>query len=220
MHIDETIRARRTLKLRANPDNPLPVTTDKQFKKSIEELITLAGKAPFHHTSYKEYQNRKPGGLEPWRFHVLDGGTCRILLKNLKLGQPINSSEGLLQMLAAADAVILSNWLPEKKRKKSAPSQFELNIKNMEHIAATAAAIQNLLLAATARGINAYWSSGGNLRKPKMKSYLNIPKKEILLGAIFIFPENYPDDVKAKPGKHANKRGNLYDYMKWVELPT
>jgi len=123
-------------------------------------------------------------------------------------------------MLAAADTVILGTWLPEKSRKKSKSSPFQPNIKNMEHIAATGAAIQNLLLAATARGINAYWSSGGSLRKPEIKTYLNIPQQEILLGAIFLFPADYPNEVLSKPGKYANKRSNLHNFMEWIELPV
>jgi len=220
MDTEDSIRARKTLKLRANPDEPLPVTTDKEFKKCIEELITLAGKAPFHHACHKEHQKNKLSGLEPWRFHLLDGKNTRTLLKHLKEGVPVKSSKGLLKMLAAADAVILGTWLPEKSRKKSKSSPFQPNIKNMEHIAATGAAIQNLLLAATARGINAYWSSGGSLRKPEIKTYLNIPQQEILLGAIFLFPADYPNEVLSKPGKYANKRSNLHNFMEWIELPV
>ena len=216
MNIDKTIKARKTLKLRANPNKPLPVTKGDEFKKTLEELIELAGKAPFHHTSPKGFQKNRLKGSEPWRFRLLDGENCRILLENLKNGNPVKSSRGLLQMLAAADAVVLGTWLPEKKKKKS--FNFQPNIKNMEHIAATGAAIQNLLLAATARRINAYWSSGGIMRKQAMKKYLGISKKEILLGALFIFPEEYPDHVKTKSGKNADRRSNAESYMEWVDL--
>jgi len=217
MNTDDSIRARKTLKLKADPQKPLPVTKGRAFKKTIEELISLAGEAPFHHPCRKKYQkSEQMDGSEPWRFHVLDTEDCRYLLKNLIRGNPLKTSKGIRKMLAAADAVILGTWLPEKKRKKSL--HYQPNIKNMEHIAATAAAIQNLLLAATDRGINAYWSSGGSLRKPEMKKYVGISADEILLGAIFIFPDEYPNDIQAKTGKNADKRGNLEDFMKWVNL--
>ncbi len=45
---------------------------------------------------------------------------------------------------------------------------FAVTLTNVEHIAAAYAAIQNLLLAATARGIRNYWSSGGVLRLPSV----------------------------------------------------
>ena len=216
MNIHKAIQTRKTLKLRANPDKPLPITKGEEFKKTIKTLIELAGKAPFHHTSHKKYQNNKLNGFEPWRFHLLDSKNCRILLKNLKDGKPVTSSKGILQMLAAADAVILGTWLPEKKRNKK--KSFQTNIKNMEHIAATGAAIQNLLLAATAKGINAYWSSGGVLRKSKTKEYLGISKEEILLGAIFIFPDTYPAGITSKPGKNREHRGTPESYMQWLEV--
>lgn len=119
-------------------------------------------------------------------------------------------------MLAAADALILTTWLPEPSRKKT--QTFYPSLKNMEHIAAAGAAIQNLLLAATSKGINAYWSSGGILRKPKSLRYLGIPDDQIILGAIFIFPDNYPDSVKIKTGKNAGKRSEIREFMQWIDV--
>lgn len=216
MNTEEAIQKRRTLKLRANPEEPLPVTKGEAFKRTIEELIELAGKAPFHYQSAENYQKKQLTGAEPWRFHVLDGETCRQLLKSLNREEPMKASEGIRQMLAAADALILSTWLPEKSRSLS--RKFYPNVKNMEHIAATGAAIQNLLLAATEKGITNYWSSGGCLRKPKVLEFLGIPKKEILLGAVFLFPDEYPDTVQTKTGKNRDAKGELKDYMEWVEL--
>ncbi|MBO6584883.1 MAG: nitroreductase family protein [Gracilimonas sp.] len=216
MNTEEAIQKRRTLKLRANPDEPLPVTKGADFNKTIERLIELAGQAPFHYQSAESHQKKKLTGAEPWRFHVLDGDSCRHLLKSLKKDEPMKASDGIKQMLAAADALILSTWLPERPRSLS--RKFHPNVKNMEHIAATGAAIQNLLLAATAKGITNYWSSGGCLRKPKVMEFLGIPKQEILLGAVFLFPDEYPDSVQTKPGKNTDARGNLTDYMEWVKL--
>lgn len=216
MNTEEVIQKRRTLKLRANPEKPLPVTKGEEFNRTIEQLIELAGKAPFHYQSAESYQKKKLTGAEPWRFHVLDGKSCRKLLQNLNKEEPMKASEGIRQMLAAADALILSTWLPEKSRSLS--RKFHPNVKNMEHIAATGAAIQNLLLAATEKGITNYWSSGGCLRKPKVLEFLGIPKREILLGAVFLFPDEYPGTVQTKTGKNAEARGKLTDYMEWVEL--
>ncbi|MFP8489832.1 nitroreductase family protein [Gracilimonas sp. Q87] len=215
MTTDETIRVRKTLKLRADPENPLPVTKGEGFKDTINELIELAGKAPFHHESPEKQRSETLKGSEPWRFHALDGKGCRTLLNKLIDEKPVKSSDGIKEMLAASDTLILGTWIPEKSRKKG--RKYHPNVKNMEHIAATGAAIQNLLLAATACDINAYWSSGGCLRKPKLLKYLGIPKHEILLGAIFIFPNEYPESVQTKIGKNVTNRGGLGDYMDWVE---
>lgn len=215
MNTEEAIRARKTLKLRAQPESPLPVTKGEEFRKIIEELIDLAAKAPFHHESPETQRSEALKGSEPWRFNAIDGVGCRSLLEALIDEKPVKSTDGIKQMLAAADALILGTWIPEKSRNKS--RKYHPNVKNMEHIAATGAAIQNLLLAATDRGINAYWSSGGCLRKPKVLKYLGIPKHEILLGAIFLFPGEFPESVQTKTGKNTNKRGELSDYMNWVE---
>lgn len=216
MNTKDAIRSRKTQKLRANPDAPLPVTKGDEFRTIANELIELAGKAPFHYESPEKLRSKKLKGAEPWRFHALDGENCRLLLQALKAERPVKSSEGIKKMLAAADAIILGTWIPEHSRKQG--KRFHPNVKNMEHIAATGAAIQNLLLAATERGINAYWSSGGCLRKPKVLNYLSIPKHEILLGAIFLFPDEFPESVQTKEGKNANKRGEPGDYMEWIEV--
>lgn len=216
MNTEEAIQQRRTLKLRVNPDDPLPVTKGAEFNKTIEWLIELAGQAPFHYQSAENHQKKKLTGAEPWRFHVLDGKSCRKLLQSLNKEEPMKASEGIRQMLAAADALILATWLPEKSRSLS--RRFHPNVKNMEHIAATGAAIQNLLLAATDKGITNYWSSGGCLRKPKVLEFLGIPKNEILPGAVFLFPDEYPETVQTKTGKNRDAKGELKDYMEWVEL--
>lgn len=216
MTTEEAIRARKTLKLRANPDSPLNLTRGDDFRATIEELIDLAGQAPFHYESPEKQRTKSLKGSEPWRFHAIDGANCRSLLKALIDEKPVKSSDGIKQMLAAADALILGTWIPEKSRRKG--HKYYPNVKNMEHIAATGAAIQNFLLAATNRGINAYWSSGGCLRKPKVFKHLGIPKHEILLGAIFLFPEDYPDSVQIKTGKNVDNRGEISDYMDWIEI--
>jgi nitroreductase len=215
MNTEEVIRARKTLKLRVSPESPLPVTKGDEFRSVIENLIALAAQAPFHHESPENQRTKTMKGSEPWRFHAIDGSGCRSLLKALINEKPVKSTDGIKQMLAAADALILGTWIPEKNRRKG--RKYHPNVKNMEHIAATGAAIQNLLLAATDQGINAYWSSGGCLRKPKVLKYLGIPKHEILLGAIFLFPNEFPESVQTKAGKNADNRGTLSDYMDWVE---
>jgi len=216
MKTDEAIRTRKTLKVRVDPKNPLPVTKGDDFKKTMQELIELAALAPFHYESAEVQRAPSLQGIEPWRFHALDGENCRKVLAAFNENKPQKAPEGIRQMLAAADGLILGTWLPEKSRNRS--RSFYPNLKNMEHIAATGAAIQNLMLAATDRGINAYWSSGGIMRKPKVLEFLGIPDHEILLGAIFLFPDEIPASAQTKRGKHSEKRGGLRDYSDWIEV--
>lgn len=216
MSIDKVIHDRKTLKLRVDPDSPLPVSKGADFKRTIDELIRVAGAAPFHHQSHEGQRHEKLKGIEPWRFHAMDAATCRKLLSHLKKGEPVKSSLGILQMLAAADAMILATWLPEPNRSKS--RKYYPNVKNMEHIAATGAAIQNLLLSATDKGIINYWSSGGCLRKPKVLEFIGIPGHEILLGAIFLFPDTEEDGVEKKPGKNRAGRTDSTHWMDWLSF--
>ncbi len=216
MTTDEAIQKRKTVKLRADPFNPLPVVKGHDFKSTIEELLILAGKAPFHHENHEKRRTEHLPGAEPWRFHVLDCRSCRTLLDSLNRETPMKASEGIRRMLAAADALILTTWLPEPSRKNTRP--FYPNLKNMEHIAAAGAAIQNLLLAATSKEINAYWSTGGVLRKPKLLNFLDIPGHEVLIGAVFLFPEEFPESVQIKTGKNRDKRGDIVDFMRWVRV--
>jgi hypothetical protein len=124
----------------------------------------------------------------PWRFYIVEAAACRSLKQDL----PQENAGKIPAMLAAADALILATWLPNPQpghqRSVEEPS-FAPTLANMEHIAAASAAVQNLLLAATARGISNYWSSGGVLRSEHVFSRLGIPFNQILLGAIFLFPD-------------------------------
>ena len=75
-------------------------------------------------------------------------------------------------------------------------------LRNMEHIAAASAAIQNVLLGATARALPNYWSSGGMLRHKELRNFLKIPLNELMIGCLFVFPKD--SDTRGadiKPGK-------------------
>ena len=208
MTIDDIIRQRRTTKVLA--DEPFPCDLDPSI---VETLAELAGQAPFHRPCAKPHQQRdERTSIVPWRLHMLDGSTCRSLRQRL---QQRNDSGKMPQLLAAAQALVLVTWLPNPGN--DATVLFEPTLENMEHIAATAAAAQNLLLAATGCGLLSYWSSGGPLRLPEVQSWLAIPKQEILLGALFLFHAE-THDAEVIPGNHASQRGPVVTYTRWVQL--
>lgn len=215
-HIDHTIRTRRTLKVLS--DQPLPVDRPGMLSSdSLDALCTAAGWAPFHKPAERVHQVK--GGLDaimPWRLHVVEAAGCRKLREEL-IGQGDESKVPM--MLAAADAVILATWLPNRST-TDAGQLFEPTLDNMEHLAAASAAVQNLLLAATARGIENYWSSGGGLREPAMFDRLGIPRHEILLGALFFFPaeDKLPDHVDLKTSTLRNQRGEVGRWTRRVSL--
>ncbi|MEM9020625.1 MAG: nitroreductase family protein [Planctomycetota bacterium] len=220
--VGQVIRKRRTLKVLS--DVPLP--TDRPgmtLPQALESLCAIAGWAPFHKPADRSHQVK--GGLDgivPWRLHVVNAEGCRVLRQEL-IEQRDDSK--LPKMLAAADAVIFATWLPDPAPRKSGepegtPQIFSPSLKNMEHLAAASAAVQNLLLAATARGIENYWSSGGALREPAMFDRLSIPTREILLGALFLFPAqaDLPDHVTLKTSTLRSQRGDASGWSRHIEL--
>lgn len=202
--VDGVIRARRTLKVYADPKKPLPVTEDREALMAMAEV---AGWAPFH--------KKADDQVVPWRFHLLDAAACRKLCAVLT---ERGDGSKIPKMLAAACGMVQATWRPEGKCSPIPKLYFEPNLKNMEHIAAASAAVQNLLLAATARGYNTYWSSGGILAEREGMKLLGVSKKELLLGALFIFPGDVSAATGTKEGDLRDKRGPLKDWARWVEI--
>ncbi len=206
--VDGVIRERRTTKVLA--DEPLPVADARAV---VEELVATAGWAPFHRVAARVHTALGAlTSIVPWRFHLLDAPACRALRQGL-LERGDRSK--IPRMLAAATALVQATWLP-KPAKGPVTELFEATEENMEHVAAAGAAVQNLLLAATARGIPSYWSSGGTLRDPEAFGWLGIPAGEILLGSVFLFPAD-TGDAEVNPGSHRDRRGAPTDWSRWVE---
>ncbi len=218
-HVDAVIRARATIKVMS--DDPLP---SADIRGTLDKLIATAGWAPFHRPCDAAHQVAGGlAGIEPWRMYALDANTCR----QLRMRLPREIAGKLPAMLAAADALIQVTWLPNPTSDVtndplSLSQPFEPTLENMEHIAAAAAAIQNLLLAATAQGFESYWSSGGGLlRTNEVFDWLGIPRSEILLGAIFLFGEATLDaapDAIQVGSKLRERRSPKENWMRWVSL--
>ena len=203
-HIDDIARARRTVKLL--PDQPLPGAG--LSRATVEALLEVAGWAPFHRACASARAGE--GAVEPWRVHAFDKAGCLALIPRL---DTLAKSPGkITNMLSAADTLLLVTWLPEDGTGWTA-SEI-----NMEHIAATGAMIQTLLLAATERGIGNYWSSGGVLAREAF-DLIGIGHEECLLGAIFLWPD-VSDDVEAKPGKLRGQRKTPAHWTRWVDIPS
>lgn len=203
--IDHIASTRRTVKLLPDPAHPLPGAG--LSRATVEALLSSAGFAPFHRACASA-RSGEGGAVEPWRVHILDKPACTALIPRLAtLPKPPGK---ITNMLAAADALLLVNWLPEEG------ADWAASDLNMEHIAATGAMIQTLLLDATERGIGSYWSSGGVLAREAF-GMLGIGEEECLLGAIFLWPE-VPDTVEAAPGKLRSQRSAPDRWARWVDM--
>lgn len=199
--VDAVLRARRTHKVLGDPDRPLPAA--ELPVADVEALLEAMGTAPFHRPAHAVHG--AADALVPWRAYVLGGGACRALLEVLRRRDALVGK--IPGLLAAADLLVLLTWLPDPPAENAtAAGPFAATVENMEHVAAAGAAAQNLLVAATARGLRTYWSSGGVLRTPEMSEVLGIPPREVLLGALFVARPDHAD-VQVLTTRLGDRRG-------------
>jgi nitroreductase len=78
-----------------------------------------------------------------------------------------------------------------------------------EDYAAAACAIQNLMLAARARGLASFWRTPGVLSRPAVARILDVPRKVRLIGVVHVgWPgEPFPD----QPGRSAG------EFTRWLD---
>lgn len=210
----DALANRRTFKVLGDTDAPLDVRDQESSK--MEMLLEAAGNAPFHHGCERRHQTGLKSPV-PWRAYYLDASRCRALMRRL-----IESGDAtkVPAMLAAADYLIQVTWLPDLQPDESRTSddpaiKFSGTVRNMEHIAAGSAFIQSLLLAGENQGYRTYCSSGGALRGPEVFGWLGIPADQLLLGSVFLFPEDVKD-AETKPGAMADKRMSLGDWSQAI----
>ena len=220
--LDEIVRGRRTAKLLRDPASEGGAPLADEQRAALDAMIELAGTAPFHKRAHERHRGGALGSIVPWRFHVLERPACRRLLEEIvrrgahdadpKWARATSSK--IPELIAAAGALVQVTWLPDPP-KPDAVDAFPDN--DVEHVAAAAAAVQNLLLAATARGWHGYWSSGGVLREPELFEHLGIERAQRLLGAIFLAPPDAAFD-RSIPGGLREQRGERGDWSRRVTL--
>lgn len=205
MKLQEAIKRRRTLKVLSQENVKV-----KDISDDVLEILEMGGKAPFHYINTKASE-KDLKSLAPWRFYVLNGASCR-KLADYFLENEIEGGK-IIQMLRAGQTLIQVTWTPEE----SVGDVLFPKQTNIEHIAATSAAVQNMLLTATALGYENYWSSGGALREDRFKEVLGIPLEEQLLASLFLFDSN-TGNCKTKKGGLRGRQGNIDNYSKTVNL--
>lgn len=211
--LSELMHRRRSAKVLG--DTAAPLAGEAAPREALDRMLEPAGQAPFHYEA-QEAHRRELASPVPWRMYKLDQDQCRLLLAYLSNnGFP---SGKVANFLAAADFLIQVTWLPDvRERAAAGGGLFLADQRNMEHIAASGAAVQNLLLQATNAGFRTYWSSGDTFLRETCFPLLGIPANEILLGAVFLFPADVGTSQIA-PGKLREARGEIADWSRWVEL--
>lgn len=180
------IKKRRTIK-------PATMNGKKIAKEDINALLELADWAPTH------------GLTEPWRFVVYEQPET-FCHKHAELYQQNTAEENfkpavfenLTHMGDKASHAVIAYM-----KRGSNP-----NIPQFEEIAATACAIENLLIGAEALGIAAYWGTGGQTLKPAMKDFLSLGEDDQVMGIFYL---GYTDEQP-----EGRRKISLDEKVKWV----
>jgi hypothetical protein len=204
--VADVIRSRVTEKVLASNDfkHQLSAEIEAENDQKVMAALETAGWAPFH------YPRNVDGLAEPWRAYMLNRQQAEKAAAFLSDELGVKSKEPMLAK--ACNALVLVTWLPEAN-----PENIEnISLRNNEHLAASSAMVQNLLLMLTAEDMGNYWSSGGKFGSAEMFDYLGISNDESLLAAVFIeYPQaksETEENKQRKPGAHRDKRG-----LQWMK---
>jgi nitroreductase len=188
--LSEIIVARRSNK-------PATFNGEKIEDSIITDLLNLAHWAPTH------------GRTEPWRFKVYaNEGVSTFCEAHAALYKTNTDPEVFttakfenLQKLGSQTSHIIGVYM-----QRQVPAKIPL----VEEIAATAAAIQNILLGAEALGISALWSTGGMTHHPALKSFWGLADEDVVMGLLYLGYSNEP----AAPGK---RNGTAAEKTSWIK---
>ncbi|MEN9685995.1 MAG: hypothetical protein RLZZ28_1781 [Bacteroidota bacterium] len=164
--LQNIIHSRRSTK----PDAMNGQVIDNQ---SIQQLLELAHWAPTH------------GRTEPWRFVVFEkAAKQQFFLDHANLYKTHTPAEkfATAKYEKIKEQGKLISHLVVVYMKRS----LNNSIPEIEEIAAVSAAIQNILLAATAAELASFWSTGGMTHHPSMKEYLHLDKQDTILGLLML----------------------------------
>jgi nitroreductase len=181
------IQNRRTIK-------PFMMNGHKIPNGHIASILELADWAPTH------------GYTEPWRFVVYENPSefCLAHANLYKSNTPADEfNEGVFANLSQqgdkASHVIIAIMKRGKLPK----------IPAFEEMAATACAVQNLLLGATALNIASYWGTGGMALKQPMKDFLLLGEEDAVIGILYLgYADQHPEGKRTIP---------LEEKISWVK---
>lgn len=147
---------------------------------------------------------------EPWRFTVYTGEGLKQLAEfQSELYRQLSSQSGdydekkyykLSQKPLQCSHVIAIGMQRDPKRR----------VPEIEEIEATACAVQNMQLTATAHGIGCYWGSGGITYWEEAKPFFGLGPEDNLLGFLYVGhlkTDHWPE----------GQRGDIREKVAWVE---
>ena len=160
----------------------LKFRTERPPRELVERILDEAVQAPNHYLN------------QPWRFVVLAGPAREALGKAF--------AERHRKQMAGTDAAQVEQALQADRAKPlrapvliavAAARTDNPKALRLEDIAATAAAAQNILLAASAYGLGAYWRTGDDAYDPDVKAHLGLKPDDDVVGFLYL---GYPDGTR------------------------
>src|SRR6266550_3413790 len=144
---------------------PAKMNGKKIPDEQIRELLKLANWAPTH------------GRTEPWRFIVFPGEKVKeFCFRHAELYKENTPAENFVQ--ATYDKQLHNGDLASHIIIGIMQRGNNPKIPALEEIAATAVAMQNILLGAAAADIASFWSTGGMTHQPAMKTLLELKQED------------------------------------------
>jgi nitroreductase len=170
------------------------VTQDPVPEDVLARVLEAGTWAPNHHST------------QPWRFWVVAGDARTRFGEALAAGdlarhadEPEERREAMRQSaigkaMRAPVIVAVAAEVAESGRNPE-----------IEEVAATSAAIQNMLLQAEAEGLGAIWRTGRSAYEPEMAQFLGLTERDRVLGFVYL---GYPDpDARTKDAERVPVSG-------------
>jgi nitroreductase len=187
--VAKTIRGRRSVSWSKMNGKAIPDST-------INELLALADWAPTH------------GRTEPWYFLVYTGESLRTFGKQHADLYWSHTPEDKRQQ-ATYDKLLHNGDMASHLLVAVMKRGTNVKIPQLEEIAAASAAIQNVLLGATALGIASFWSTGGMTHTHALKEHLGFGADDLVMGLVFL---GYSDE----PAADGVRKLPLEEKVKWL----
>jgi nitroreductase len=184
--ISTIIKSRRSIK-------PVMMNGNKITDAQIHSLLELADWAPTH------------GFTEPWRFVIYSNPSdfCHQHAELYKQSVTAENFDKGVYNKFYEQGDKASHVIIAVMKRGSLPK-----IPVIEEVEATACAIQNILLGATAMGIASFWSTGGMALKPQMKDFLHFGEEDQVIGILYLgYATVQPAGSRAIP---------LAEKIKWI----
>jgi len=163
----------------------------------IREILEAATWAPNHKQT------------EPWRFVVLSGDARKGLgeaMGRAAIRATTDPEKGIAAFNSAANKPLRAPYVIAVY---TVPNPI---VPEVEEIAATAAAVQNMLLAAHALGLAAMWRTGDLVFTQEVRDFLKMPDEAKMLGTVYVGCPNMEPPVR--------QRRSIEDVTTWMgELP-